>query len=164
MDVFTKLWGTDELLVSFDGMNITLPRQKDLSWSPWPHCDQNENRKGMQCVQGLLNYQPNGLKDGGLILMKGSAKLFDEFFAEKREQDDHEDKPPPEEEFRDLFIFKEEDVKWFQDRGCTLQKMNLDPGDLVSISYISSHTFTNIRNRCSGTAGQCTTLLIHKAI
>ncbi|EAT76527.2 hypothetical protein SNOG_16155 [Parastagonospora nodorum SN15] len=131
VDVFTKLWGTDELLCSFDGMNITLPRQKDLTWSPWPHCDQNENRKGMQCVQGLLNYQPNGPKDGGLILMKGSAKLFDEFFAEKREQDEHEDKPPPEEEMRDLFIFKEEDVKWFQDRGCVLQKINMEPGDLV---------------------------------
>ncbi|EUC42417.1 hypothetical protein COCMIDRAFT_103571 [Bipolaris oryzae ATCC 44560] len=131
VDVFTKLWGTDELLCSFDGMNITLPRQKDLNWSPWPHCDQNENRKGMQCVQGLLNFQPNGPKDGGLILMKGSSKLFDEFFSEKREQDEHEDKPPPEEEMRDLFIFKEEDVKWFESKGCTLQKMNLDPGDLV---------------------------------
>jgi uncharacterized protein VirK/YbjX len=36
----------------------------------------------MQAVQGLLNYAPNGPKDGGLMLMKGSAKLFDEFFAQ----------------------------------------------------------------------------------
>lgn len=112
-------------------MNITLPRQKDLKWSPWPHCDQSPHRKGMQCVQGLLNYQPNGSDDGGLILMKGSSKLFDDFFREQREQDAHEDKPPEEEDFKDLFIFKEEDVKWFKDRGCTLEKVNLDPGDLV---------------------------------
>lgn len=141
LDIFTKLWGTDELISSFDGMNITLPRQKDLTWSPWPHCDQSEHRKGMQCVQGLLNYQPNGPNDGGLILMKGSAKLFDEFFAQKREQDEHEDKPPPEAAMRDLFIFKEEDVKWFQSRGCTLEKMNLEPGDFVSPSP-SSRLFT----------------------
>ena len=88
-------------------------------------------RKGMQCVQGLLNYQPNGPKDGGLIVMKGSSKLFDQFFKESREQDDHEDKPPEEENFRDLFIFKEEDVKWFEKRGCEMIKVNLEPGDLV---------------------------------
>jgi hypothetical protein len=63
--------------------------------------------------------------------MKGSSKLFDDFFREQREQDAHEDKPPEEEDFKDLFIFKEEDVKWFKDRGCTLEKVNLDPGDLV---------------------------------
>jgi hypothetical protein len=131
IETFAKLWGTEELLCSFDGMNITLPRQKDLKWSPWPHCDQSPHRKGMQCVQGLLNYQPNGSDDGGLILMKGSSKLFDEFFREKREQDNHEDKPPEDEDFKDLFIFKEEDVEWFKSRGCTLEKVNLDPGDLV---------------------------------
>lgn len=71
--------------------------------------------------------------------MKGSAKLFDEFFAQTREQDDHEDKPPPEEEFRDLFIFKEEDVKWFESKGCVLQKIDMEPGDMVS--YIHIFTF-----------------------
>jgi hypothetical protein len=138
MDIFSKLWGTDELLCSFDGMNITLPRQKDLTWSPWPHCDQSPHRKGMQCVQGLLNYQPNGPKDGGLILMKGSSKLFDQFFAETREQDDHVDKPPEE-------------------QGCTLEKLNLDPGDLVSGLF---HTFlrnSNTGQRFSGTLEPCTT-------
>lgn len=129
--IFTDLWGTDELLCSFDGMNITLPKQKDLTWSPWPHCDQNPQRKGMQCVQGLLNYAPNGPQDGGLMLMKGSSKLFDAFFRETRQQAAHEDAPPPEEDFKDLFIFTEEDVKWFEDRGCELIKTCLDPGDFV---------------------------------
>lgn len=148
MKPFRELWGTDELLVSFDGMNVTLPRQKDLTWSPWPHCgrqfelpllketltitiDQDPNRKGLQCAQGLLNYAPNGPEDGGLILMEGSAKLYDQFFKETRQQAAHEDAPPPEEDFKDLFIFKEEDVKWFEDRGCRLIKTNLDVGDLV---------------------------------
>ncbi|KAK8159714.1 hypothetical protein IWX90DRAFT_390525 [Phyllosticta citrichinensis] len=131
IDVFSKLWGTDELLVSFDGMNIALPRQKDLKWSPWPHTDQSPERLGMQCVQGLLNYAPNGDKDGGLILMKGSSKLFNEFFQETRKQADHEDKPPEEENFKDLFIFSEDDVQWFKDHGCEQVKINMEPGDLV---------------------------------
>ncbi|KAI6811471.1 hypothetical protein KC332_g11725 [Hortaea werneckii] len=131
LSVFEKLWGTNELLCSFDGQNITLPRQKDLTWSPWPHCDQNPSRKGMQCVQGLLNYQPNGDKDGGLIVMKGSSKLFDQFFQETRVMAEHPDKPPPELEFKDLFIFNEKDVDWFKDHGCEMVKLNLEPGDLV---------------------------------
>lgn len=85
----------------------------------------------MQAVQGLLNYAPNGPKDGGLMLMKGSAKLFDEFFAYKRESFDHEDAPPPEIKFMDLFLFSEKDVKWFQERGCELVKINMEPGDFV---------------------------------
>lgn len=78
----------------------------------------------MQAVQGLLNYSPNGENDGGLMLMKGSARLFNEFFAEKRDSADHEDAPPPEIEFMDLFLFSKKDVKWFEDRGCELVKIN----------------------------------------
>ncbi|KAJ5222553.1 uncharacterized protein N7469_008793 [Penicillium citrinum] len=131
IEIFEKLWETNELICSFDGMNISMPRRKDVRWSPWPHCDQNPERKGMQAVQGLLNYAPNGPNDGGLMLMKGSAKVFDEFFAYKRESFDHEDAPPPEIKFMDLFLFSEKDVKWFQDRGCELVKINMEPGDFV---------------------------------
>ncbi|KAK0385731.1 hypothetical protein NLU13_6908 [Sarocladium strictum] len=131
VEVFEKLWGTKELLCSFDGMNISMPNRKDLNWSPWPHCDQNPERKGMQAVQGLLNYAPNGPKDGGLMLMKGSAKLFNEFFAHKRESADHEDAPPPEIKYMDLFLFSEKDIKWFESRGCEMVKVNMEPGDFV---------------------------------
>ncbi|KAE8155176.1 hypothetical protein BDV25DRAFT_126097 [Aspergillus avenaceus] len=131
IEIFEKLWETKELISSFDGLNVSLPRRKDVNWSPWPHCDQNPNRKGMQAVQGLLNFAPNGSKDGGLMLMKGSAKLFDEFFAQKRDQYDHEDAPPPEAKFMDLFLFHERDVQWFKDHGCELIKVNMEPGDFV---------------------------------
>ncbi|KIV99694.1 uncharacterized protein PV09_08627 [Verruconis gallopava] len=131
IEIFEQLWETKELIVSFDGMNISLPRRKDLQWSPWPHTDQNQRRKGMQAVQGLLNYAPNGDKDGGLVLMKGSAKLFDEFFKVKRESYAHEDAPPPELEYMDLFLFSDKDVKWFEERGCELIKINMEPGDFV---------------------------------
>ncbi|KAH8901713.1 Clavaminate synthase-like protein [Thozetella sp. PMI_491] len=131
IELFEKLWGTKELICSFDGANISMPNRKDLKWSPWPHCDQNPRRKGMQAVQGLLNYAPNGSKDGGLMLMKGSSKLYEEFFAQKRESYNHEDAPPPEFEFMDLFLFSEKDVEWFKERGCELVKMNMEPGDFV---------------------------------
>ncbi|KAF3049939.1 hypothetical protein E8E11_010031 [Didymella keratinophila] len=36
---FAKLWGTDKLLVSFDGMNLTLPTKDMKPTTPWPHVD-----------------------------------------------------------------------------------------------------------------------------
>ena len=45
VDIFEKLWDTKKLITSFDGFNVFPPR-KDLNWSPWPHCDQNPERKG----------------------------------------------------------------------------------------------------------------------
>ncbi|KAI8686823.1 hypothetical protein NCS56_00343600 [Fusarium sp. Ph1] len=140
-------WAKDHLPVSFKGGMYnsygcahekmcwdarTEPAiREDVRWSPWPHCDQNQHRKGMQAVQGLLNYAPNGPDDGGLMLMKGSSKYFDEFFAQKREAYAHEDAPPPEMEFIDLFLFNEADVKWFEEKGCKLTKVNMEPGDFV---------------------------------
>ncbi|RMY72274.1 hypothetical protein D0863_04621 [Hortaea werneckii] len=118
IDVFEKLWETKELICSFDGMNVFPPRN-DLNWSSWPHCDQNPERKGMQAVQGLANFAPNGPNDGGLVLMGGSAKLFNEFFAQKQIK------------FMDLFLFNKNDVKWFEDRGCTFDKIDMEPGDFV---------------------------------
>jgi ectoine hydroxylase-related dioxygenase (phytanoyl-CoA dioxygenase family) len=85
----------------------------------------------MQAVQGLLNYAPNGPKDGGLMLMKGSSNLFNEFFESKRQSADHEDAPPPEMQYMDLFLFSEKDIKWFEERGCELVKINMEPGDFV---------------------------------
>ncbi|GFZ48378.1 hypothetical protein JCM24511_06126 [Saitozyma sp. JCM 24511] len=40
IDVFATIWGTDELLVSFDGVNLALPLPEDQyhhRGKPWPH-------------------------------------------------------------------------------------------------------------------------------
>lgn len=46
IEIFEKLWGTKELICSFDGMNVSMPNRTDVKWSPWPHCDQNPRRLG----------------------------------------------------------------------------------------------------------------------
>jgi ectoine hydroxylase-related dioxygenase (phytanoyl-CoA dioxygenase family) len=53
------------------------------------------------------------------------------FFATQRQAADHEDAPPADLEWEDLFLFSEEHVKWFEDRGCELIKICVDPGDMV---------------------------------
>jgi hypothetical protein len=51
LDAFAKIWGTDELLVSFDALNVTLPNRKDkLAIGAWPRVDQSPFRRGLHCV------------------------------------------------------------------------------------------------------------------
>ncbi|KAJ5570854.1 hypothetical protein N7535_004514 [Penicillium sp. DV-2018c] len=128
MDAFAKLWQTEELLCSFDGIKIDLPRRKDVKYSPWPHCDHNPDIKGLTCVQGMLNFAPSGPKDGGLIWMKGSAKVFNEFFAQKRNNEDADSFQHKHQEF---FKFHDDHIKWFEDKGFEFTKLILGPGDLA---------------------------------
>ena len=55
MQVFEGLWGTNELLSSFDSVNILKPGQHESSTDGWLHVDQAPLRKGVACIQGLVN-------------------------------------------------------------------------------------------------------------
>lgn len=78
----------------------------------------------MQCVQGILNLAPNGPTDGGLMVMKGSSVLNEEFFASHTNE--RKTWGPT-----DWFGFTPDEVQWFADRGCELIKVCADPGDLI---------------------------------
>ncbi|KAI8280865.1 hypothetical protein K4K60_004620 [Colletotrichum sp. SAR11_57] len=107
----------------------------DVNWSPWPHVDQAPERKGLSCVQGIINLSRAGPKDGGLLLMKGSSKLFDKFFALN---------PPDRSQgigakHYDFYPFKEHHVRWFKEQGCELIKVCAEPGDLILWDSRSMH-------------------------
>lgn len=55
VDAFAKIWGTDKLLVSFDGINLTLPQPERAVPQRWPHQDQDSTIRGFQCAQGIVN-------------------------------------------------------------------------------------------------------------
>ncbi|KAJ5563954.1 hypothetical protein N7513_000196 [Penicillium frequentans] len=124
---FEELWGTNELTVSFDTFNVTLPDRKDDDFRPWPHVDQAPERKGLACVQGLLNLAPAGPKDGGLLLMPGSSALFEEYFATFKARD----RTAVEAKHYDFYMFQPEDIAWFESKGCHQIKVNADPGDMI---------------------------------
>ncbi|KAL3475855.1 hypothetical protein BJX99DRAFT_270840 [Aspergillus californicus] len=127
IEPFAKLWGTDELLVSFDAVNITLPGRTDVKWTPWPHVDQSPTRKGLACAQGIINLSESGPLDGGLQLLQGSSELFELFFKEHPPKPKAADAPG---QF-DWYGFTLEDVAWFEDHGCKLIKVNAEPGDVI---------------------------------
>jgi ectoine hydroxylase-related dioxygenase (phytanoyl-CoA dioxygenase family) len=76
---FEKIWGTEELITSFDGLNIFRPWhhgfQKTIGG--WFHVDQGRETRGFQCVQGLVSLFDQGPDTGGLVVLPGSHKHHD---------------------------------------------------------------------------------------
>lgn len=126
VDVFANIWGTPELTCSFDAVNISFPL-KDMPAvhkQPWPHVDQSPLKTYKHCVQGIVNLLPNGVDDGGLMVLDGSAALFDEYFASRS--------PPPEGyPTADWWPHQDDAVDWFMSRGCKWIKVEAGPGDVI---------------------------------
>jgi ectoine hydroxylase-related dioxygenase (phytanoyl-CoA dioxygenase family) len=124
VNAFAHLWGTEELLVSFDALNITLPNRVDVPRKePWEHIDQSPLRRGMHCVQGIINLSPSGPEDGGLVAYPGSHKLHDQFFDTQTDKSSWSPK--------DWYKFEKDQLEWFAEKGIKPQKVCADVGDLI---------------------------------
>jgi ectoine hydroxylase-related dioxygenase (phytanoyl-CoA dioxygenase family) len=124
IQAFEALWGTEELLVSFDALNITFPNRKDRPRKPaWEHIDQSPFRRGLHCVQGIINISQSVPEDGGLVVYPGSHKLNDRFFDTQTDRTSWEEK--------DFYLFSEKELAWYKDRGIEPVKVCAEPGDLI---------------------------------
>lgn len=107
-------------------MLTTRPSRTDLPPNkPWPHQDQDPEKPGFRCLQGLVNLLPNGPNDGGLIVCKGGHMLSEQFHVDMK---DEERIPAWTNEWYGL---TENGMKWFADRGCEWEKVCAEPGDLL---------------------------------
>ncbi|KAI0137195.1 phytanoyl-CoA dioxygenase [Xylariales sp. AK1849] len=124
LNAFATIWGTDELLVSFDSLNVTFPNRKDIpKIGAWEHLDQSPLRRGLHCVQGFINLSPSGPEDGGLVVYPGSHALNDDFFDTQTGKSTWSP--------IDRYIFSREQLVWFNARGIRPLKVNADVGDLI---------------------------------
>ncbi len=143
---FVRLWGTEELLVSFDALNVTFPNRKDQARKPaWEHIDQSPLRRGLHCVQGIINLSPSGPEDGGLVVYPGSHKLTDEFFDTQTEKSSWER--------RDFYTFEQKQLEWFKAKGIAPEKVCAEVGDLIvwdsrTIHYGSEPSELSNQIRC----------------
>ncbi|OQO13985.1 hypothetical protein B0A48_00860 [Cryoendolithus antarcticus] len=122
VEAFEKIWGTTELIVSFDSLNVTLPNLKPVR-DPWPHVDQAPRKRGLHCIQGIINLSKAGDNDGSLVVIPGSHRLIAEFYDTKTD--------PSTWELRDNRYFSKEDMEFFESRGLKPQKVLAEPGDLI---------------------------------
>lgn len=115
-----------------------LSREANESSKPWPHQDQDPAKPGFRCtfslsstlltqtgLQGLVNLNPCGPTDGGLIVCPGGHTISEQFHREMA----NEPRIPawtPE-----WFGFTEKGMKWLADHGMEWKKVCADPGDLI---------------------------------
>lgn len=83
---FAALWGTNDLLVSFDG-GVTF-RSQDPTLVPsdgyWWHVDQSPRlMPKAECMQGILTLTASDPDVGGLVLIDASHKYFPSFYEDR---------------------------------------------------------------------------------
>lgn len=127
ISAFEKVYDTPDLIVSFDAVNMAFPNRTDVKPNkPWPHQDQDPDKPGFRCLQGLVNIFPNGDKDGDLIVCKGAHLLSEGFHAEFKDE--------PNKIWswkKQWYGFTEEGMQWLKNKGCEWVKINAEPGDLL---------------------------------
>ncbi len=83
INVFSKIWDTNELLVSFDGVSVHLPHEKTKrGWykgNKWYHTDQSFTRNNFECVQSWVTGYDVNDGDATLSVMEGSHKFHETF-------------------------------------------------------------------------------------
>ncbi|KAH6898321.1 hypothetical protein B0T10DRAFT_504891 [Thelonectria olida] len=124
---FEQVYDTQDLLVSFDAINVGFANRTHLPANkPWPHQDQDPDRPGFRCLQGLVNLLPNGPDDGGLIVARGAHLLSEQFHDEVRGT---EDRIPAW--TKEWYGYTERGMQWLAEHGCEWVKVEADPGDLI---------------------------------
>lgn len=123
---FETVYGTEDLIVSFDTLNINFPNRKDIKPNkPWAHQDQDPEQPGFRCLQGLVNLAPCGDNDGGLVIMRGAHKISQEYHDTFRSEE------RMWQWTNEWYGFKETGLAWLKERGYTFEKVNAGPGDLI---------------------------------
>lgn len=89
-EIFCLLWGTDDLLTSFDGGNSFRPWSYDPTWKTsggWWHVDQNSlrgpERTGRVSIQGLVTFYDATEATGGFAAIPGSHRFHDALCAQQ---------------------------------------------------------------------------------
>jgi hypothetical protein len=113
--VFAELWGTDDLLVSFDGACAAPPYLATQNTNKsWAHIDQDERKAGQYlCVQGLVTLQYAGYDKGHLL----HAELFKKFAIERKT--------------KDWVKLTEAQQEWYFSKGCREIYVNAPPGSIL---------------------------------
>jgi len=89
--VFADLWGTSQLVASYDGAGVFRPYGHNPEWKTtkknWYHVDQAHRKRGLHCVQGLLTLTDATPETGGLVVVPRSHRFHGEVLRNYREPD-----------------------------------------------------------------------------
>lgn len=160
VNAFATVYGTEDLIASFDSINITFPRRTDIEANTrWAHQDQDPKRPGFRCLQGIVNLAPNGPNDGGLIVMKGAHTLSEEY------HEAFKDEEPVWAWTNEWYGYRDTGIAWLEAKGFKFEKLCAEPGDLFickrgTLFFLESDFLT--REASQGTAAFLTTTSLRR--
>ncbi len=121
---FETIWSDPDLLVSFDGVNFVFPPEITnkgyYQGGQWFHTDQSSEKKGLHCIQGMINLYDVTKGDGTLSILTGSNNLHEHFFTEKNIT-----------EKSDWYKISDQDLQWFIDKGCQWKNVLAPAGSMI---------------------------------
>lgn len=124
IDIFAQLWGTNELLVSFDGSSFNLPPEvTKRGWNKnntWYHTDQSYKSSDLESIQSWVTGLDVEKGDATLGIMEGSHKYHKEF-QEKFNVTNKED----------WYKLSREQESFYVEKGCTYKKIMCPKGSMV---------------------------------
>lgn len=125
VDVFAALWNCkrEDLLVSFDGLSFQLPPEKTgKGWAnkPWYHTDQSYTRNEFECCQSWITGLDVNEGDATLMFLEGSNNYHGDFAKHFNIKDKD-----------DWYKLKDEEIKFYKDKGCQECRIICGKGDLV---------------------------------
>ncbi|KAI0014541.1 phytanoyl-CoA dioxygenase [Xylariomycetidae sp. FL0641] len=139
---FEKVYDDPDLLVSFDAINYGFANRTNLPENkPWPHQDQDPEKPGFRCLQGLVNLQPNGPDDGGLIVCRGGHNLSAQFHRAMK------DEPRIPAWTPEWYGFTAAGMRYLADAGLEWVKVCAEPGDLLVWDSRTPHYNVPTRTR-----------------
>lgn len=138
INVFKEVWGTDELICSFDGINLHLPGELSgedhFMNKHWYHFDQSFLDTTRSCFQGVINMFDTNEGDAGLHIFLKSHKKFEQYVNKEIEkfiiETGKKTGPDITKEFKDHFR-RIKDTSFFTDNGCKEIQITCPKGSLV---------------------------------
>jgi hypothetical protein len=129
VDVFSRIWRThkEDLLVSFDGLSISLPPeftlfgwQEDQDDPMWLHTDQSFTRNEFECVQSFFTPYEVREKDATFVFLEKSHLYHSRF----RETFNITSK-------RNYCRLNDDDVRFYKQLGCEEKRISCPAGSLI---------------------------------
>ena len=80
INIFKKIWNTDNLVVSFDG-SCYIPKDCNKKDKIWTHTDQSPNDNDLKCYQSFVSLTNN--EERTLIVYEKSHLLHEKYFKER---------------------------------------------------------------------------------
>jgi hypothetical protein len=82
IEAFAKIWGTEDLIVSFDGASIYILDKPNRESNSWFHVDQSYTRNNFECIQSWVNAYDTNEGDATLVILENSNSFHEEFQKE----------------------------------------------------------------------------------